>query len=593
MRLISIFWHRFLMTVVFISLVDIAGAALPSWDFSSGLQGWSTIGGDLTSVTVTGGVVEMDAVGPDPIFYNPSMSFAATAWQYVLTRIKANQGGTLQLFWSGTFEGPYSGISQEKSTLLSLPGDNQWHDVIFHPGWQTESAILQMRFDVYGNAHFSLDSIEVHDWAKGRAPLTNVYSWTLNDNLSSWTIDSRVKEIFAPPLTLPLFNRGYVYIRARAQSAQTAAILWTTDAIRGLQRKEFDLIGDGQYHSYFIDMQGTSGWWGNLLVLGLDWPRNSNTHLDSVALTTAPIGPSDLVVDYFGFENAINRPGKNCRLLTHLFNRGGNTTTSIALRLSLPAGLQASDGITTKLLSRKINNGEVAEAIWNVTATKAGATTATLGFHLTGTSTLTTATAALRFDPTLTLPRADYVPPPNPVETTVPICTYYFPGWNSYVAWDPLRWIAPIRKPLLGYYNEANPECVDWQIKWARENGISCFLLDWYWVQGNQFLDHWLKAYRKARYRDQLKIAIMWANHYTNCTNRQDWRNATQYWIDNIFPLTGYLKVNGKPAVFLWDPDQLRADMGSSAEVKAALTDSQDIATSAGYPGIAFITVKQ
>ena len=163
-------------------------------------------------------------------------------------------------------------------------------------------------------------------------------------------------------------------------------------------------------------------------------------------------------------------------------------------------------------------------------------------------------------------------PRPNPSRPLSRFVCIIFPDGTPGDRWEPIRRTAPIRKPLLGYYDEANPECVDWQIKWARENGISCFLLDWYWTQGTQHLDHWLNAYMKARYRDQLQIAIMWANHNAPGSNsREDWRRVTQYWIDHVFSLKGYFRIDGKPAIFLWLPENLRKDLGNLAEVKAAL----------------------
>ncbi len=70
---------------------------------------------------------------------------------------------------------------------------------------------------------------------------------------------------------------------------------------------------------------------------------------------------------------------------------------------------------------------------------------------------------------------------------------------DKAVKWDPLRLFAPIRKPLLGYYDESNPEVVDWQIKWAVENGITGFLVDWYWEAGNLTSDSDLHRYNQAQ----------------------------------------------------------------------------------------------
>ena len=45
-------------------------------------------------------------------------------------------------------------LTAEKSMTIPTIGDGQWHDVVFHPGWQSEGIIRQMRFDVYGGGPF-------------------------------------------------------------------------------------------------------------------------------------------------------------------------------------------------------------------------------------------------------------------------------------------------------------------------------------------------------------------------------------------------------------------------------------------------------
>ena len=142
----------------------------------------------------------------------------------------------------------------------------------------------------------------------------------------------------------------------------------------------------------------------------------------------------------------------------------------------------------------------------------------------------------------------------------------------------------PVRKPLLGYYDEGNPECVDWQIKWAVENGISCFLVDWYWVQGSQQLTHWFDAYRKARYRDYLKVAIMWANHNPPGTHSvEDWRKRHGHWIDQYFNLPGYYRIDGKPAVFIWDPPgHPQRPRGLRSRAEGRSTSAKELARARG-----------
>jgi hypothetical protein len=70
----------------------------------------------------------------------------------------------------------------------------------------------------------------------------------------------------------------------------------------------------------------------------------------------------------------------------------------------------------------------------------------------------------------LSLP--DCVPEPDPAQSDRLVGAHYFPGWKpgTHRGWGVLKDF-PERRPLLGYYDESNPEVTDWEIKWALEHG--------------------------------------------------------------------------------------------------------------------------
>lgn len=206
--------------------------------------------------------------------------------------------------------------------------------------------------------------------------------------------------------------------------------------------------------------------------------------------------------------------------------------------------------------------------------------------------------------PQINVPKMDYVEAPKKIESDYEIGAYYFPGWSSRSGWDKIDEAAPIRKPLLGYYDEANPEVVDWQIKWAAENGIQFFFVDWYWKHGKVSLEHWVRAFQKAKYRSNLKWAVMWANHTGYGTHStEDWKVVTQYWIDNYFNTPEYYSIDGKPVVVIWDHSIVDHDMIEEAAkegvelkpgegCKRAFDIVRKICVEAGFPGVYFIAIK-
>ena len=196
------------------------------------------------------------------------------------------------------------------------------------------------------------------------------------------------------------------------------------------------------------------------------------------------------------------------------------------------------------------------------------------------------------------LPLLAYVPEPQPVKSAVEITAIYYPGTEQMSEWDVIAQTCPERKPLLGWFDEGNPEAIDWQIKWAVEHGISSFCVDWYWNKGFRRLEHWVKGYYKARYRKYLKWYMMYANHnQPGAHSTEDQIAVTKYWIDNYFETPEYYTIDSKPVVCYWAPGNLDRDFIAEAAakgeelkegegIKRAFAISERMAKEAGLPGI-------
>ena len=191
-----------------------------------------------------------------------------------------------------------------------------------------------------------------------------------------------------------------------------------------------------------------------------------------------------------------------------------------------------------------------------------------------------------------------YVPEPQPVKSDVEITAIYYPGTEQMSEWDVIAGTCPERKPLLGWFDEGNPEAIDWQIKWAVEHGITSFCVDWYWNKGYRRLEHWLKGYYRAKYRGYLKWFMMYANHnQPGSHSTEDQVAVTKYWIDNYFKTPEYYTIDGKPVVCYWAIDNLDRDFIAEAAAKGeklkegdgirrAFAISEKLVKEAGLPGI-------
>lgn len=194
-----------------------------------------------------------------------------------------------------------------------------------------------------------------------------------------------------------------------------------------------------------------------------------------------------------------------------------------------------------------------------------------------------------------------YVPMVNPVSSDYYVACHYYPGWPVYeTGYSPMADILdfPERTPLLGYYDESNPEVIDWEIKWAREHGINCFIYCWYRKRENLgkkvtkndlVFAHQLDALFNSRYCNMTDFAIMW--EIDNAAGAKDAEDLTEnlfpFWADEYFSKPNYMKVDGKPVLFVYDfSRKMIKEFGGPEKLKEAFCKLNEKAKEYGFPGI-------
>ncbi|MBQ9775802.1 MAG: hypothetical protein IJW17_07175 [Lentisphaeria bacterium] len=67
-----------------------------------------------------------------------------------------------------------------------------------------------------------------------------------------------------------------------------------------------------------------------------------------------------------------------------------------------------------------------------------------------------------------------YIPEPVPAKSSVEITAFYYPGTEKITEWNQVEQTLPEIKPLLGWYDESNPEVIDWQSsgQWNTESAV-------------------------------------------------------------------------------------------------------------------------
>lgn len=174
---------------------------------------------------------------------------------------------------------------------------------------------------------------------------------------------------------------------------------------------------------------------------------------------------------------------------------------------------------------------------------------------------------------------------------------YYFPGWKNQAPGAAIEWpwvpLAnyPERTPLLGQYAEGSQTVMDQHLTWMKDFGVDFVVFDWYWnAQNKPYLDHAIKAYLTSPLRSQVQFSILWANHSEVPENLTQFTQMVDFWIAQYFKQPSYRKIDGKPVITIFAPQQLRdnaAKFGYSTAQLFALARTR--AQAAGLNGIYFV----
>lgn len=198
----------------------------------------------------------------------------------------------------------------------------------------------------------------------------------------------------------------------------------------------------------------------------------------------------------------------------------------------------------------------------------------------------------------------NYVPKPSPATTDRVVAAHYYAAWKKGAAqihngFDDLHDF-PERTPLHGYYDEENPVLCDWEIKWAVEHGINCFIHCWYRKIENMGKPVTVKDLRcghglhealfNAKYQNLMKFAIMFENSPRwGTTDSEDIiKNLMPFWTETYFKRENYLKIDNKPVLFVFFPQRLAEALGTPEQQRAAFDSCREYAVSQGFDGMIF-----
>ena len=564
--------------------LGVHAADLALWEGAS-MSAWTnSLSKKWTNPRVTADGLAVEAVAQDPQLYaKPPVPFDGKCNQYVEITVRCTLPGSHQLFWCSEKGG---GCTRERHADFTVRKPGEWETHKVRPGWLGEGRITTLRIDPPDPLRGTFEVKRVRVFEEGDCTPIDTGKTT-----------------------------GIVF-EAQTPQQEYASVTWFSDASPGPKRLRFTTSPDGARHTYWFDFmnphnnkQGQKSWAGRAYELEIQQVTSGwKLPVSGLRMVTGrPDLPPDVGVTYAGPEEAIPRAGRPLPLELILRNYGTAPAKNVRFALSgLPSGCRVLDA------SDLAPDGEIAacagwdsvgndyawgslpnERRFRIRLSDPGAGRCAFQLAISADG-MAPRTVTVKADvlPSLGLAKADYVPAPKPVKTgKYEVGAFLFPGWDTHL-WHGVWTRAPHRKPVLGWYDETNPEVIDWQIKHLVENGVSFVFVDWYWSRGHHSHGHWPIAFGKARYRGLLKWSLMWANHNgAGSHSVADQEKVTRYWIDNYFRDPQYMRIDGKPVVSIWSPSGMERDLGPGG-CKKLLDVSRRLAREAGLPGIHFIAVR-
>lgn len=174
---------------------------------------------------------------------------------------------------------------------------------------------------------------------------------------------------------------------------------------------------------------------------------------------------------------------------------------------------------------------------------------------------------------------------------------YYFPGWKNdqkgnarSQPWEVIK-PYPGREPLLGWYAEDDPGVMAQQLKWMHDYGLDYVVFNWLWgSDGRPYLAHGVNAYLQSSDRYGVDFSILWSNHTDYLFSRTQFRELFEFWVKRYFFRSDYLKIDGKPVVFIFSAEILNKNAEHLGMTSAQLISMADgIARQHGLTGVAFV----
>jgi len=514
--------------------------------------------------------VRYDSKGLDPFVTIPGFTIGKPSNLHeVVFRAKCTASGLGELFYSRPGD---RAAPQSLAQPFQWIGDGKWHTYRVRPYWAGQPKIVSLRLDMPADpsVQTTIDYLAIE---YGGADMP--YLGTAVPGVgAAFTVPPQDRTVWA---NIEWIGEQTGYVRVP---------------------EHLHLIGDGKARRYFFDAKSCVSWNANYprpnqrdkwrgrinLFRVINAKTGLEVPIEDLEICKARPGlPPELILSHTHRALELDRAGRDVDVEVGLFNVGTLPARGVTCTITgLPPEVTLADPARAGRVC-ELPGGASALHTVKLRAAKPCAFTVRLTFAGGGIPSAT-AEVPVKIGPSLGLPQdLPYIPEPKPLKGKYEVGAFYFLDWARTHHWLKVWRTTPERRPAAGWYRNDNPELLDWQIKWAVENGISYYLLDWYVSEG-----YFQKAIKKARFAKYIKWAAMWCNHIpAPLCDEAHWTGVIERCLNDLFKQPQYMYVNGMPYFSVWDGNGLERDNGKGG-CKRMLEKARAMARAKGYKGIYF-----
>ncbi len=332
---------------------------LERWSFTTARDTleWTALH-SVEPLSVENNALQMRITASDPYIGSPWIELTTGDFQYIRVTIKSEVRGGGQIFWAAGVSREEAGFNGNDSANFSIMADGKFHTYYILPFWKAGETLYRIRIDTPDGAG---KLVEIKDVAimernvSGDPPSKPNYDFSDPGTAAFWMpyqdlegmplendalkvrVSGEMPAIVSPPCEIKSDEARFLTFRTSVTGCSQAEVWYSTGSgFPPPNRHNFQIIPDGKFHIYNIDLSEARGYDGTITRMAVALVgATSDTKwiVRSVGLNPVPSGPGEAVIKSFEIESAIVWAGKAAKAYCEVVNVGGASMDDLEVRI--------------------------------------------------------------------------------------------------------------------------------------------------------------------------------------------------------------------------------------------------------------------